>query len=52
MIRFFALYRDTARQNDAVNGPGASRADAIAMLIGLIGFAVIAVFIAAITGGA
>lgn len=52
MTRFLILYRFVARQNDAVNGAGASRADALAMAIGLCTLAVLAVAIAAITGDA
>lgn len=52
MIRFIALCRHVARNNDAVNGPGATRADSIAAVIGLCAFAVFAIAIAAITGDA
>lgn len=52
MTGFLALCRFIAAQNDAVNGPGASRADGLAMAIGLAILAVFAVAIAAITGDA
>jgi hypothetical protein len=52
MTRFLDLCRFIAAQNDAVNGPGGSRADSIAMGLGLVAFAVFAVAIAAITGDA
>lgn len=52
MTGFLALCRTIAAQNDAVNGPGASRAGGLAMAIGLIAFAVFALAIAAITGDA
>lgn len=52
MIEFLNLCRFVARQNDAVNGPGASRADSHAAAIALTGFAIIAIGVAAITGDA
>lgn len=52
MTRLFAFCRHVARQNDAVNGPGATRADSLAAIVGLTGFAVLAITIAAITGDA
>lgn len=52
MTRFLDLCRFIAAHNDAVNGPGASRADSIAAAIALVGFAVLAIAIAAITGDA
>jgi len=52
MTRLLDLYRFVAANNDAVNGPGASRAGGLAMAIGLIAFAAFAVAIAAITGDA
>lgn len=52
MIRFIALCRLVARENDAGNGPGASRADSLAAVIGMGGFAVLAIAFAAITGDA
>ena len=52
MIRLLALYRETARELDAVRGPGTARSDAIGMIITLGLFAVFAIGLAAITGDA
>lgn len=52
MIEFLDLCRFIARQNDAVNGAGASRADSLAAAIGLTAFAILAIGVAAITGDA
>ncbi|MCX9146594.1 hypothetical protein [Erythrobacter sp. WG] len=48
MTGFLALCRFVARQNDAVNGAGASRADSLAAVFGLTFLAILAVGIAAI----
>lgn len=52
MTYLIDLCRHIARQNDAVNGAGASRTDSLAAVIALTGFAILAVGIAAITGDA
>lgn len=52
MIRLIALYRQTARELDAVRGPGTARSEAIGMVIILGGAALIALGLAAITGDA
>lgn len=52
MIRFLAIYRETALEHDVVRGPGTARSEAIGMIITLGLFAVFAIAIAAITGDA
>jgi len=52
MIRLIALYRETARELDAVRGPGTARSEAIGMIITLGLFAIVALGLAAITGDA
>lgn len=52
MTYLIDLCRFIARQNDAVNGAGASRADSLAAVIGLAAFAILAIGVAAITGDA
>lgn len=52
MIAFIDLCRQIAAQNDAVNGPGASRADSLAAAIALTTLAILAIGVAAITGDA
>ena len=52
MIRLITLYRETARQLDAVRGPGTARSEAIGMVITLSLAALLAIGLAAITGDA
>lgn len=52
MIRLITLYRETARQLDAVCGPGTARSEAIGMIITLSLAALFAIGLAAITGDA
>ncbi|MDZ4133972.1 MAG: hypothetical protein U1D06_00040, partial [Paracoccaceae bacterium] len=52
MIRLITLYRETARQLDAVRGPGTARSEAIGMIITLSLAALFAIGLAAITGDA
>lgn len=52
MTRLLELYRHTARELDAVRGPGTARSEATGMLITLGLAAIVAVGVAAITGGA
>lgn len=47
-----ALYRHTARELDAVRGPGTARSEAIGLLIICGIFAILAIGVAAITGDA
>lgn len=48
MTRLLALYREAARELDAVCGPGTARSEAIGMVITLSLFAILAIGLAAI----
>lgn len=50
MTRLIAIYRHTARQLDAVRGPGTARAEAFGMVLTLGGFALCALGLAIIGG--
>ena len=52
MTRLLDLYRQTARELDAVRGPGTARSEAIGMVITLGLAAIVAIGLAAITGDA
>jgi nitrate reductase NapE component len=52
MTRLLALYRHAARELDAVRGHGTARSEAIGMVITLSLFAILAIGLAGIGGGA
>lgn len=52
MTHLLNLFRTTARELDAVRGPGTARSEAVGMVITLGLFAVLAISLAAITGDA
>lgn len=52
MTDLISLVRTTARELDAVRGPGTARSEAIGMIFTLGLFAILAIGLAAITGDA